>query len=261
MAYRRIRGEAILLRSVDFGESDRIVHLLCPQVGRLTAIAKGARRSVKRFAGTLDLCNLLQIQAEQRRSQSMTRLDQAILVHAYLGLREQPARFALACYLLEIIDRLAPEGGQRQDLERLYTFTRSALRLIECEDASPRLRLLLELRALSALGLRPELKICVDCGVEPDAGDGVGFRIADGGLSCRVCSMRREGAMPVHLGTLRSLDRALTVPLIELGRLALGGESLVEAEHLVTRFQRFHVGIELRSERVLEGLLRGPTAA
>ena len=41
--------EALILRAVDFGESDRILHLLVPDMGRLTAIAKGARRSVRRF--------------------------------------------------------------------------------------------------------------------------------------------------------------------------------------------------------------------
>jgi DNA repair protein RecO (recombination protein O) len=255
MAYRRIRSEAILLRAVDFGESDRIVHLLCPRIGRLTAMAKGARRSVKRFAGTLDLCNLLRIDVEQRRSQSMARLDQAVLIHPFLGLRERPARFALACYLIEIVDRMAPEGGAPADLERIYAFTRAALRLIETGEPDGRLRVLLELRVLAALGLRPELRVCVGCGTEPRAGDAVGFRIPDGGLLCGACGVRREGTFRVHLGTLRSLDRALSLPLEGLGRLALAGEALEEARRLVSRFQRFHLGIELRSERVLDGLM------
>ncbi|GAG51712.1 unnamed protein product, partial [marine sediment metagenome] len=59
-----IHTEALILRSVDFGESDRIVHLLVPEAGRLTAIAKGARRSFKRFPGTLDLFNHLRVSAE-----------------------------------------------------------------------------------------------------------------------------------------------------------------------------------------------------
>lgn len=261
MAYRRIRSEAILLRSVDFGESDRIVHLLCPRTGRLTAIAKGARRSVKRFAGALDLCNLLRVQVEQRRSQSMARLDQAVLVHPYLGLREQPARFALACYLLEMVDRMAPEGGAPADLERIYAFTRSALRLVETAQPDAQLWTLLELRALAALGLRPELRRCVGCRGALSAGDAVEFRIADGGVSCATCSLGKEGTMRVQLGTLRSLDRALELPLDGLGRLVLGGEALAEAQQLVARFQRFHVGIELRSERVLAGLLRGSRRA
>jgi len=101
--------EALVLRSVDFGESDRIVHLLVPDSGRLTAIAKGARRSVRRFPGTLDLFNHLRVQVERRRTAGLARLEQATLIEAFTPLRREPARFGLACYLLELLDRLAPE--------------------------------------------------------------------------------------------------------------------------------------------------------
>ena len=256
MAYRRVRSEAILLRLVDFGESDRIVHLLCPDTGRLTAIAKGARRSVKRFGGNLDLCNLLRVNVEQRRPSSMPRLEQAVLLHPFLGLREQPARFALACYLVEIVDRMAPEGGSPGDVQRIYSFLRSALRLVECQSVDHRLRVLLELRALAALGLRPELRRCVACGREPSSDAPVAFGIADGGVLCRVCGLRADSRLEVHVGTLRALAQGLEMPLGGLGRIVLGREALAEASSLVSRFQRFHAGLELRSERVLEGLLR-----
>jgi len=256
MAHRRVRSEAILLRLVDLGESDRIVHLLCPETGRLTAIAKGARRSIKRFGGNLDLCNLLRVHVEQRRATSMARLEQAVLVHPYLGLREQPARFALACYLVEIIDRMAPEGGPPDDVRRIYGFLRSALRLVEGRTVDRRLRVFLELRALAALGLRPELRRCVACGREPTSGAPVAFGVADGGVLCRACGVRSEGRVEVQLGTLRALAQGLEMPLDGLGRIALGREALAEASSLVSRFQRFHAGLELRSERVLEGLLR-----
>ncbi len=71
-----VQTEALVLRIVDFGESDRILHLLLPGEGRVTAIAKGARRSVRRFAGTLDLFHHLRVQFERRRG-GMARLDQA----------------------------------------------------------------------------------------------------------------------------------------------------------------------------------------
>lgn len=255
MAHRRIRSEAILLRLVDFGESDRIVHLLCPQTGRLTAIAKGARRSVKRFGGTLDLCNLLRVHVEQRRPTSMARLEQAVLVHPFLGLREQPARFALACYLVEMVDRMAPESGPAADLERIYSFLRAALRVIESQPVDARLRVLLELRALAVLGLRPELRVCVACRQEPAGGAVVGFGVADGGVLCGACGLRADNLLEVHLGTLKALARGLEMPLEGLGRIVLGDEALAEALRLVSRFQRFHAGLELRSERILDGLL------
>lgn len=271
MAFFRLKSEAILLRSVDFGESDRIVHVLCPGAGKLTAIAKGARRSKKRFGGTLDLCNLMRVQIEQRRSSSMPRIDQAILVHPYLGLRTRPTRFAMACTLIEIIDRMVPEGGAPADAKRVYEFTRQALRLLEIDEETPdeRLRLLVELRTLDALGLRPELRVCVACGNAPSNSAVVGFRVADGGILCGACSMRVDGLLPLHMGTLKALERALDMPLEALPRLSIPPVALAEAQRVVARFQRFHVGIELRSERVLDGLMNeaprgepapGPTA-
>jgi len=100
--------QALCLRKSDFGESDLVVHLLTPRTGRITAIAKGARRSTRRFPGTLDFFNVLRVEiATVRRAGPMARLEHARLVHAFAGLRTDPARFALASYLLELLGRLA----------------------------------------------------------------------------------------------------------------------------------------------------------
>lgn len=255
-----LRTRALLLRSVDFGESDRIVHLLTADAGRLTAIAKGARRSRKRFPGALDYFQQLAVQVEQRRPTSMPRLDHARVEQSFLALREDPRRFALACYLLELLGRLAPEGGARREHRRLFAFAVRALALLDAEPPDARLRTLLELRALDALGLRPELLRCVRCGRTLGTGDDApaGFHVADGGPVCRRCAPPRAPLLPVHLGTLRALAQSLRMPLGGLGRLALGGAALQEARALAARFLRFHVGLELRSQPFLDGQLTRP---
>jgi DNA repair protein RecO (recombination protein O) len=257
-----LHTEALVLRAVDFGESDRIVHLLTPAVGRLPAIAKGARRSRRRFPGTLDLMNRLAVQIERRRPSALPRLEGARLLHASEAARSDVSRFALGCYLLELLDRLAPEGGAPADLARLYRFALESLAWLEREAPDARMRTLLELRALAALGLRPELLRCVRCGkvVEPAATQ-IRFLIAEGGPSCAACADAPGGgaALPVHLGTLRTLDRALSFPTAEsMGRIALRGAALQEAARLVTRFLGFHVGVELQSRRILDEQLTLP---
>jgi DNA repair protein RecO (recombination protein O) len=256
-----LESEALVLRSVDYGESDRILHLLVPDSGRLTAIAKGARRSVRRFAGTLDLFNHLQVRVDQRRPGRLSRLDQARLVRPFAPLRSDPARFALGCYLLEVFDRLAPEGAERGDAARMFHFALSALDWIASRAATPQLRVLLELRALDALGLRPELRRCVRCGRE-SLGDETLFHVAEGGPVCGACGVRLEGLLRVHLGTLRALEQGLRFELAQLDRLVLPARALAEAEQLVDRFLRFHVGIELSSARIVkEILVNGAPAA
>jgi DNA repair protein RecO (recombination protein O) len=261
-----LHTEALVLRAVDFGESDRIVHLLTPGLGRVPAIAKGARRSRRRFPGTLDLTNQLVVQVVRRRPGTLARLEGARLLRTFESIRSGAARFALACYLLELLDRLGPEGGAARDLARLFDFARGALDWLDREPPSQRTRVLLELRALDALGLRPELLSCVRCGRElaasarsaRDAAP-IPFLIGEGGPLCSACAPAAHGAaLPIHLGTLRALDRALAFPLDRLGRLALGGDSLAEARLLVTRFLGFHVGVELQSRRILDEELTLP---
>jgi DNA repair protein RecO (recombination protein O) len=254
--------EALVLRAVDFGESDRIVHLLTPALGRLPAIAKGARRSRRRFPGTLDLFNVLRVHVVRSRPAALARLEGARLLHTHEAIRAGAARFVLGCYLLELLDRLAPEGGAPRDLARLFAFARGALAWLDREAPSPRLRVLLELRALDALGLRPELLRCVRCARSLErrvASAPVSFLIPEGGPLCEACAPGARGAtLPIHLGTLRALDRALRCPLEQLGRLALGGPASLEAQRLVTRFLGFHVGIELQSRRILDEQLTLP---
>ena len=248
-------GEAILLRAVDFGESDRIAHLLTPEFGRLTVIAKGARRSFRRFPGTLDVFNHLRIAGRPGRRGGIAFLEQAILISPFLSLRNHVGRFALAGYLVETLDRMAPENGSPVEARRLFEFALSALGTIETTQPDRRLRLLIELRALDALGLCPELRRCVRCGRPPAAR--AGFLVADGGVVCAQHALEvGAAALPVHLGTLRALQQALELDWGRLQRLALGGEALAEAESLLFRFHRFHVGLELRSEALLEESLR-----
>lgn len=258
MATQRTR--ALMLRSVDFGESDRILHLLLPDTGRVTAIAKGAKRSVKRFSGALDLFNLLHIDIDRRRPNAMARLDQASVIGHFPTLRVDPARFALGCYLLELLDRMAPEGGARPDMQRLFAFAQAALGMIADRRPDDRLRTLLELRALDALGLRPELIRCVRCGSEPEEAT-LGFHVGDGGPVCAGCRGAGDALLPVHRGTLRSLDRGLRFDIDQLDRLVLSEQALQEARSLVSRFQHFHVGIPLKSEAFLDRVLTGPSGS
>ena len=201
-----LRTEALVLRSVDFSEADRILHLLVPEFGRLTVIAKHARRSMKRFAGNLDLFNHLRVQIDRKPAGRMSRIDQARLVHSFEPLRTDPSRFALGCYLLEMLDRMAPEGGNREDMQRLFRFATGALAWLAAHPPDARARTFLELRALDALGLRPELSRCVRCGREPEARDEVDFHVADGGPLCGACAVRefRRVWMPIWVGDWRS---------------------------------------------------------
>jgi DNA repair protein RecO (recombination protein O) len=213
-------------------------------------IAKGARRSTKRFPGTLDFFNELRVQVDRKRGAGLSLLAHARLIRTFHRLREDPDRFALGCYLLELLERLAPESGRRGDLAALYRVAVESLEAIDGLPARARLRALLELRILAAVGLRPELARCVRC-AKPLQSARVEFSVAEGGPICEACQRAGDDGIAVHLGTLRALARSLAFAPAQWGRLGLDGAALREAQSILGRFLRFHVGAELRSEPFL----------
>jgi DNA repair protein RecO (recombination protein O) len=243
--------EAMVLRTTEFGEADLIVQLLTPERGRVAAMAKHARRSVKRFPGSLDLFNHVRVQLQPRRRAGMPLLERAVLLSPFLSLRADPRRYALGCYLTELLVRLSPEEGVGPEMVSVFDFALQSLRVIEACTPDVRVRVLLELRALDALGLRPELSSCVRCGRSVTGPGAVAFHVADGGVLCDACTGGQELLLRVHLGTLRALEQGLRLPIAEIHRLNLPPRALAEAVQLVGRFQRYHVGVELRSERFL----------
>ncbi|MEA2101078.1 MAG: DNA repair protein RecO [Thermodesulfobacteriota bacterium] len=99
----RFSCDAIILNTIDFMESDRIVHALTKQRGLIHAIAKGAKRSSVRFPGTLEPFCEVRMEVFCRKGMDLLRLETASLKQANLGLREDLDLFAHASVLLELV--------------------------------------------------------------------------------------------------------------------------------------------------------------
>jgi len=257
-----LQSEAIVLRVVDFGESDRILHLLTPCAGRITAMAQGAKRSRRRFSGVLDLFHYVSFQGVRSGTSSMLRLEQASLLDAFGELRTELSRFGFGCHFLEMADRLVPEGMAAPDAQPLFDYALSVLRLVEGQTIDLRWYILLQLHSLKAFGLSPLFQRCVRCGREQKLPGGtapvegkIAFHVGEGGVVCPDCRRGQEGFLLVHAGTLRSLEQGMSLPLDQLHRLRLGGEVLAEAKEIIERFQHFHLGLELKTESFLEEVL------
>jgi len=99
----RISTDAIILSSIDFLESDKIVCALTKDRGIVHAIAKGAKQSKKRFPGTLDQFCEVTLDIFSRKNSDLKRLESATLISAHLAIREDLDILAHASVLIELI--------------------------------------------------------------------------------------------------------------------------------------------------------------
>jgi DNA repair protein RecO (recombination protein O) len=234
-----VKTEAVVLRSIRYGEADRILHLYSKSRGRIGAIAKGARKPRSRFGGRLEPFFRLDLMLHEGRSDLMT-VTSASTVDGYSRLRSSgPALTAGArgCdAVLRLLDSAEPNPPA-------YNLLCRYLSLLD-DPGEPRateLTSALSFRLKLALvaGFVPELASCAHCGESDHL---VGFSGAAGGVVCSSCE---AGSFPLDEEAHRFMVEALAQPLSD----APEAEATVlrQVERAIGETLEHHAHVQLRA--------------
>jgi DNA repair protein RecO (recombination protein O) len=231
-----LKTEAIVLRSIRYGEADRIVHVYTPTQGRLNAIAKGARRSRSRFGARLEPFFHIRTVLHDGRGDlyTVTSVD-TVAVHA--GLRDHAATLDAAARACDAVARLFETPDPHPEVFRLLA-NELALLSTDSAHARPANGLAFRLKLLLAAGILPQLGSCASCG-EPEHLRA--FSAAAGGVVCSSCE-----AASFSLGeeSYRFLVGAVGQPLAQApdaSELALR-----QAERAIGETAEHHAHVRLR---------------
>jgi DNA repair protein RecO (recombination protein O) len=198
------RTQGIVLRARELGEHDRLVTLYTRELGKVTAVARGARRVRSRFGGALELFTLGDALGFERDGRDLLRLDHFDIRRSFSRLREDLDRLGQGARIVEAVTRLS---GERDPHPPSFALLLRALRALE--TGPPALvQLAFVLRWLDLTGHRPRLDRCLSCG-RPTGTTAVAFAPDQGGVVCGTCrSTGTLGVSPRALGVLRGLQAA-----------------------------------------------------
>lgn len=251
--HRLVREEeAVVIRWRPYGESDKIVTLLARESGRFTGIAKGARRSRRRFPGSLEALARVRVRFRPPRHEGLAFLESASL-RTSGSCAESPVRFAYACYLAELAEQFTVEG---QPCEEIFELLDGALGALARHRATDAFLRSYELHLLDRAGLRPPLDACAACRQRIALGPAV-VAADSGRILCSRCAELegvRRPAFPPAL--LQALDRLARLPLEESVSEKLG-ELAAPARELTGVLLSAHLRGPLRSLDLLRQLGRG----
>jgi DNA repair protein RecO (recombination protein O) len=179
----------VVLRTTPLRESDLLVVLYTDEHGRISAVARGARRSQRRFAGALSLLVLGRYQLGRRPRGELWGLDGAEVVREWTRLSSDVVAVAHASYVAELVGALLPpEAPDPHALEVILALWDS---LGEAGPSPGALRSV-ELELLELAGHQPALDRCAACG-ERDLERGAVFDPTRGGAICRRCAGKSRG--------------------------------------------------------------------
>ncbi len=248
----RVKDTAFIINKVDFGESDLILTLFTAGRGKISAIGKGAKRSRKRFPGSLELFSRVSFTGFIKHPLALTRIDECRLVEPYLRIQEELRSYYCACYFLEIINRCCAERQANREifilLDEILTYLASkpASRNFNC-----RIRLF-ELQIIALLGFKPRLDHCLECHGRLDQDKFFIFSPEAGGLVCSSCRKHYTASFTVSRGTVNLLNLASRLDSDLKNKLNFTPQVERESARLCRALLRWHSGCEFRSLKFLE---------
>lgn len=231
-----VKTEAIVLRSLRYGEADRILHLYTPRRGRLSAIAKGVRRARSRFGGRLEPFFRLRMDLHEGRGELLT-VTGAETVEAYPRLRGDARALDAAARACDAVGRLFETDEPHPGVFNLLC------RRLALLDQGPRSAsgradaLAFRLKLMLAAGLAPALGGCTGCGEREHL---VGFSAAAGGVVCGSCE---AASFPLDADAHRFMVEALGQPLAQAP--GAPDQALGQVERAIAATLEYHAHVRL----------------
>ncbi len=250
VSYRNYKVSAIVLRRHPLGETDKILRLFTRERGKLSVVAKGARRPSSRFAGVTEV--LAYARFVIAPGSSLDVVTQCDIGETFPSLRTNLFRLSCAHYLTELVDRLTEDYHPNKPL---FDLLLGGLYLLERGSPEPPLVCAFQLQSAWVTGYAPALESCVHCHSQMSAEKIRGFMVPSGGVICDGCSRKVKGWEKV---TPEEVQIALLLMKKPLPQSAQIQASPVVFHHLlqvIRHHLEYRIEQPIKSASFLEGLL------
>jgi DNA repair protein RecO (recombination protein O) len=242
---------AIVLRRIDYGEYDFVITLFTLKNGKISVIAKTAKKSKKRFGGILELFSVLDVVCNIGRRKGLPVLQEAALKHPFFDIRSSTLKTAYASYWAELINQWMESGQKQVQLYRLFQYV--LRELDSCRVSEAALSILFQMKFLTISGLAPNLRQCSVCRIEVEKvkETRIRFDFAKGGILCDGCASKTLQKTFLSKGIIKQLLWIEKGDLVKAVRIRFTSDALREGLEFLETFVPYHVGKEPRSLKFL----------
>ncbi len=253
-----VRTDAVILKSMDFRESSRILTVYTRNFGKQSVLAKGVRGTRSRLAGVTSPLNYVTLVFYRSEHRDLQLLSQCDLVRPWRALTESLEAMAAGMAMCELLMLVVQGEEEHPALFELLVQSLDAVNGATGNRANA--LYVFEVRLLDLLGFRPELRICGRCGRAIGEEREVALDLHPGRVVCGDCAAGGRGGEGLSAAAYRVLLRFQEISDVQAAcRIALSPRVRSEVEAVLTRFLRANVeGLRsLKSQSVFSDLLPG----
>lgn len=231
------KTEVIVLKSINYGETSKILTLYSRTSGKISVIAKGARNIKSRFGGTLEPINYLAIIFYEKESRNIQYLSQVDIIEYFPQIKKDLEKTAIALAVCELIDKLEV-GHEGNPL--LFRLNLSALRRLDTASRNP-LHVFrgFQLHICDLMGFKPHFHRCMGCDLQIEGA--VAFDLASGSVLCDKCSGGAVTHRKLTAEALNTLRAFQTVHLSMLSEMQVGESTQRQMDDFLRAYMQFHI--------------------
>lgn len=255
-----VKSEAVVLKTMKFRDTSRILTLYTREHGKVSVVAKGARDLKSKFGSALQPMNHVVAVFYWKEHHDLHLLSQCDVMKIRRRLSGEMERMAAGMTIIDLVQGVT-HGEDRN--EELFAAVVHALDAIETVPTNPgNVLYAFEIRLSAILGFRPNFHTCARCGRPMDEGaigtNGAELRFSQGGVVCKVCAVKGGGEGRISSLALRMLQRLQELPEFEASSsIAFTSQLRDEVGGTLRRYLQSHVeGLRsLKAESVLAAMM------
>ncbi|GGG10595.1 DNA repair protein RecO [Paenibacillus abyssi] len=244
------RVEGIVIRSMDYGEGNKIVTILTNTHGKAGIVIRGAKKLKSRHGSLAQLFTHAEFVFFKKSG--LGTLNHGEIIESHHVLREQLMMAAYASYAVELVDK-----ALQDDEAGSYVFEqlKACLKAL-AEEKDPQITIhLFEMKMMEAAGYGPEMDACISCG-NTDGEFSLSYRL--GGILCRRCSDKDPARLELGEGALKLMRLFRRMDMRRLGNIQVKDATKKELKTGMRQLMDTHMGLTLKSRSFLDQMDRYP---
>lgn len=242
--------EGFIIKSIPYGESNKIVTIYTREAGKITTMARGAKKPASRLAAITQTFTHGFFLV--RASRGMGSLEQGELISSVRHIRSDLETTAYAGLVVELIDRLTEQDKPNAGIFNLLT---EALHAMDEEYDAEAISLFVQWKMLPVAGIHPTLHECANCSATEGE---FAFSFQQIGFLCHRCFAVDSYIVRLSPTQIKLIRMFYTVPLDQIGTLTLKKTTKTFMQKLVSTIYSEQTGVYLKSRKFIEQLERTP---
>ncbi len=238
-----VSTDAIVLRSMKYRDTSKIVTLYSEKFGKISVIAKGARAARNKFGASLEPMTHSTVVIYKKEHRDLHLLSKSEIVQPFFKTHVEPDKLTVGLALVELVHLVMHD--EEENLH-MFALLADSLRALETSERhSLNILFAFELKLVQQLGFAPHFESCARCGTDVLHNDGVKFVhviLARGSVVCSNCIEGHDGAgIRITKGVVRSLAHFASAPIDNVSRLDLDVQQQDEILALLQTYLQYHV--------------------